>query len=301
MRAYKPGRAERIASFAAQAEAAGIAFETDPMNRMADALVLVAELLGATEEQLSGLGNTAGGVADAMGGIGDNIAELPDIASEAVDGIKESFEAGSEGIVEGLAPIADTMANEIRQAGEETSTAIDASFKSTNEAIRSGLGEISQTFIGQVAPAALAAAAATDQIAEAARRAAEAARSIDFRGGSDGDFERELGAAAGFRGVLGADTLIQAHRGEFVNILTPDETRRMDFRSAQSGMGQRVDSDRMGSVDASTTVTFVASGNRREDNKTVDRLIKELSAENGKKLSELQRVMGMRTSGRGMM
>lgn len=282
-----------------QAEAAGIAFETDPMNRMADALVLVAELLGATEEQLSSLGNTAGGVADTMVGIGDNIAGLPDIASESVNGIQEAFAAGSEGIVEGLAPIAETMANEIRAAGEETSSAIDASFKSTNEAIRAGLSEVSQTFIGEVAPAALAAARATDQIAAAARRAAEAARSISFPDGSGSD-GAEASAAAGFRGVLGADTLIQAHRGEFVNIIPADATRRMDFVNAQNGMGPGIDSTRMGDIDASTNITFVASGDRREDDKTVDKLIKELSAENGKKLSQLQRLFGVRASGRGM-
>jgi len=110
-----------------------------------------------------------------------------------------------------------------------------------------------------------------------------------------------MSSAAGFRGVLGADTIIQAHRGEFVNIIPEAQTRQMDFRSAQNGMGPGMVAERAGDINmGDTTLIFQASGDRREDDKTVDKLIKELAAENGKKLSQLQRVMGMRITGRGM-
>ena len=396
-----------------QAEAAGIAFETDPMNRMADAMVLVAELLGATEDQLASLGNTAAttgeqmstsltgaategsaafagmttvaqeagaqvseslaggfeearqsiqdvqedgllsGILDAdqmeadlgriqeavrnfdletlreatedgffgslaedaleqlplvqeqlnnlTGGaeegtmrVGENIAALPGVAEESIGGVQEAFTTGSEEITNGLDPIAEKMATEILDAGAQTSQAIDASFRSTNDAIKSGLGEVSSTFVGQVAPAALQAAAATDRIADAAREAARAAASIEFPDGGGGG--ADVSAAAGFRGVLGRDTLIQAHRGEFVNIIPENQTRRMDFASAQNGMGPGLNGDRNGNINmGDTTLVFQASGNRRTDDQTIDRLIKELSAEDGRKRSQLQRMLGVRT------
>lgn len=313
---------ENTQSLIAQAEAAGIAFETDPMNKMADALVVIAELLGATDEQLAGLGETATATGEQMSGaFGEGVAEpmvegvgkiseglqkihgdieiLPDTAGEAVTGIQDAFASGSEGIVEGLAPISDAMANEIREAGEDTSSAIDASFKSTNEAIKSGLGEVSQTFELQVVPAANAAASATDKIAASARAAAEAARSIEFpegpRGGEGGDIQ----AAAGFRGVLGRDTLIQAHRGEFVNILSPADTRAMDFRHAQNGMGPRVSRELVGGETRiegdEINITFVASGNRQQDESTLEKLLKELDERDGAKRRELQNMLGVRT------
>jgi hypothetical protein len=303
-----------------QAEAAGIAFETDPMNRMADAMVLVAELLGATEEQLAGLGETAASTGEQIdgafgggeesptaglnegldkaneqiAGIGDGITQLPDVANDAVGGIQEAFATGSEGIVEGLDPISEKMTDEIKAAGEETSTAIDATFKDTNEAIKQGLSEVSNTFVSEVAPAAEAAAAATDKIAQSARAAAEAARDIDFPDGPGGG-DTPMQAAAGFRGVLGKDTLIQAHRGEFVNIMSPAQTRAMDFAHAQDGMGPN--SVEGGSITVEgddVQITFVASGNKQQDDSTLDKLLTELEKRDGAKRRELQRMLGVR-------
>ncbi len=65
-------------SLIAQAEASGIAFEIDPMVQMADTLVVIAELLGATAEQLAGIGSTG---ADA----GAAVAASFDGAGSALD------------------------------------------------------------------------------------------------------------------------------------------------------------------------------------------------------------------------
>jgi hypothetical protein len=50
----------------AQAEAAGVAFRVEPMQQVADTLVVIAQLLGATEEQLAGLGSTAANTGTAI-------------------------------------------------------------------------------------------------------------------------------------------------------------------------------------------------------------------------------------------
>jgi hypothetical protein len=259
---------------------------------------LLPESVLASINEILGLNAAIEETKGVTSSVNEEMAKLPEVAAESVAGVAEAFATGSEEIVEGLGPISETMANEIRQAGEETSTAIDASFRSTNEAIKSGLGEVSSTFVSQVAPAALAAAAATDRITEAAREAARAAASITFPsppgGGGGGGGGADMSSAAGFRGVLGADTLIQAHRGEFVNIVPEAQTRTMDFASAQNGMGPGMSAERSPNIDMRTTLVFQASGNRKEDDRTVDKLIKELSAEDGRKRAMLQRQLGVR-------
>ncbi|MCP4201156.1 MAG: phage tail tape measure protein [bacterium] len=66
-----------------QAEAAGIAFKADPMYVMADAMILVAELLGATSEQIEKLGETATGAAEGF----DDIAASAAAAAAAAGAI----------------------------------------------------------------------------------------------------------------------------------------------------------------------------------------------------------------------
>lgn len=187
----------------AQAEANGIAFETDPLNRMADALGLIAELLGATDEQLSALGGTTDEVAGGFENIGGKISELPGVAEEATVEIRDAF--------------------------------IDS-----NDDIKSNITELADVFAGPVASSAEFAAQAVDRIKESVIEASAAAKEFEFPvgggpvgGGPVGG--GDMSAQGGFRGRLSRDTLIQAHRGEFVNIVPRAETDRMNFVSAQRG------------------------------------------------------------------
>lgn len=245
-----------------QAEAAGVAFRVEPMQQVADTLVVIAELLGATDDQLANLGGTAqttseqvGGLKPALDGlqdpvlatdaalqgVGDTVGGLGEVAAQSGEQMVQSFQAASAGIVEGLGPVSDKIENEIRQVGDETSKAIDSSFKSTNEAIKTGLGTVAQTFTGQVAPAALQAAKATEQIASAALEAAKAAKSIEFDFGGENGPASERSSAGGFRGLLQKDTSFDAHAGELVNIVPASNVRNMRARgdrvSAQGGFG----------------------------------------------------------------
>lgn len=253
---------ENTRSLIAQAEASGIAFEIDPMVQMADTLVVIAELLGATSEQLAGIGSTGAeagtaisesfsgigaGAQESISGVGDEIAMLPQVAAESVIGISESFASGTEAITSGLDPVAEKMATEIREAGESTSAAIDQSFDSTNQAIKAGLGEVAATFGGEVVSGALAAASAADRITEAANNAAKAAASIsfpDFPDGGDPFGGSDQSSASGFRGVINKTTRFTAHAGELVNILPAGVTNSLRAKrsspntvSAQSGFG----------------------------------------------------------------
>lgn len=206
----------------------------------------------AAINQILGLNDAINETQGATAGVKEEMANLPDVAVESVEGVKGAFMEGSTGIVEGLKPISETMANEIRNAGEETSSAIDSSFNQTNEAIKSGLGQVADTFLSQVAPGALRAADATDRIAEAARRAAAAAKDISFPdvpGGGGAD----VSAASGFSGVLGRDTMFQAHAGEFVNIVPAAQTRNMGFVSAAGGFGPGPMSINMGDTHIQVT------------------------------------------------
>jgi len=148
--------------------------------------------------------------------------------------------------------------------------------------------------MNETTPAALAAADATDRLAQAAIRASEAARSIDFPDVPRGIGKADFGAAAGFRGVLGRDTMIQAHRGEFVNILSPAQTRTMDFAHAQNGMGPGSPVGDVTVNEGDTNVEFHASGNRKEDDSTLEKLLTELDARDGAKRRELQRMLGVK-------
>ncbi|MCP4878330.1 MAG: hypothetical protein GY896_22990 [Gammaproteobacteria bacterium] len=256
-----------------QAEAAGIAFETDPMNRMADAMVLVADLLGATDEQLANLGGTANETADTMqngfAGASDELANLGDTANQTGEQMSDSF--------------------------EDSSQQMQNSMENASNAAQDELNNLATTMVSSIVPAADEAANATDRIADAARRAAEAARDIKFPdvpNGGGGGGGGGLNAAAGFQGVLGKDTLIQAHRGEFVNILTQAQTRAMDFFHAQNGMGPAANGATFNMGD--TNITFTASGNRKEDDSTLTKLLEELAVFDGEKRRELQRMLGVK-------
>lgn len=330
---------ENTQSLIAQAEANGIAFETDPMLQMVDALSVIAELLGATDEQLAKIGGTAqetagafqevgteagralgegiAGVhgegfidplierakerlpeemrnvgAEAGAGLGEGIAQgtsfleeglgqlgegiraqfgpdalsgltegfqsasmelvgideklggLGSTAQEAVNEIGTAFGEGSQAIVEGLGPVSDKIATEIRDAGSETAEAIDVSFESTSKAIEAGLGEVADTFAGPVVEGALKAVGATEKIAAAAREAARAAGEINFPdtpgGGPGGGGDRST--ASGWNRVLTQETRFTAHPGELVSIVPAGQTNALRARgfaevSAQGGFG----------------------------------------------------------------
>ena len=189
----------------------------------------------ASIESILGLNSAVAETAGGANQIGAEFAALPSVAAAAVDGIQTSFAEGSTAITEGLQPISELIANEIRDAGAATSEAVKTSFDDTSQAIKAGLGQVAGVFSGPVVDSANAAAAAADRIADAVRRVASEARKISFPG--DGGGGLPVGAQGGFRGKLSSDTLIQAHRGEFVNIVPADETRRMNFVSAQGGIG----------------------------------------------------------------
>lgn len=175
---------------------------------------------------------TAGGAQ----AVNDKFAQLPSTAQESVAGIGAAFQEGSAAITEGLTPVSEKISNEIREAGSSTSEAVKASFSDTNAAIEAGLSQVAGTFAGPVTSSAERAAAAAARLADAAREAAKNAAQIDFPGGPGGPGS-DVSAASGFEGVLGRDTRIQAHKGEFVSITPAAQTRRMDFVSAQDGFG----------------------------------------------------------------
>jgi TP901 family phage tail tape measure protein len=253
-----------------QAEAAGIAFATDPMNVMADALGLIAELLGATQEQLAGLGETAAatgetlstslgeestaglnaglaGANEQLGEIDSGLAGLSDTAATSVGEISDTFAAGGESIVAGLGPVSDALETELRNVGTETAAALDSAFDSTNKAIEEGLGAVADTFTGPVVAGANAAVTATMRIADAAREAARAAAEIEFPdaprgdgGGGGGGGGGSRSTASGFGGLVGATTRFTVHPNEFVSVIPAGKTNALRAGrdvSAQGGFG----------------------------------------------------------------
>lgn len=142
---------ENTQALIAQAEANGIAFETDPMNRMADALTLIAELLGATDEQLSNLGQTA---ADAGAAVSENLPPAFEEAGQTIDEnlrlpIEEGFGQTIDDIKTGIGGITDefgTVRDSIVGVGEaavESSATIQDSFGMAAAGIEEGLGPVS--------------------------------------------------------------------------------------------------------------------------------------------------------------
>jgi len=81
-----------------QAKEAGIAFSTDPLIVMADAITLIAELLGASEEQLASLGKTAvtagGDITESLGNAGETVGDtIDDIGTGGEESFKDLGES----------------------------------------------------------------------------------------------------------------------------------------------------------------------------------------------------------------
>lgn len=181
-----------------QAEAAGIAFNSDPMYVVADALVLVATLLGATEEQLAGLGDTAVGT-------GDNLNQMGDTGKQAAEDIGAAGETSARDIEESYANLAEGFEGDFKFMGEnaEEDLMLVASVagKTVDE-------------VSLIGDAAAAAADDFERMAEAARSAATAAASIPSPGGG-GVTPMQHG------GLITEPTLALLHKGELV-IPAPD-------------------------------------------------------------------------------
>jgi TP901 family phage tail tape measure protein len=337
-------------SLIGQAQAAGVAFRVEPMQQVADTMLLVAELLGATEEQLAGVaggfqnvGESAAGVGatvgeglatvgdtmrsggemaaegfieplrsqltemlpmhgeDAVNSIVEKFAEkgqesatgfiqplidgvstqlpeaanvgaeglktalagageetlsvldpvkmelaegLPGAAAEGAEQIKNAFGAASEGVKEGLTPVVDKFETEIKGAGETTSNVIKDAFTDANTQIEGGLTKIESVIGSGITGAADAAADAVLGIADAAKKAAEAAASIDFPSapdypGGNGGGGADKSAAAGWSGMIKRETDFTVHPGEMVNVFTAQQVAGMknDHVSAQEGFG----------------------------------------------------------------
>lgn len=242
---------ENTQKLIAQAEASGIAFETDPLNRMADVLGLIAELLGATDEQLSALGGTVESIGTAGETAGkqfeEGFKETASVGEDVIDGLSETREeaaaAGAQigqalaaPLAENVVPAFENVGSKIAELPGEASAAaiqITDAFAESTDLITEDLTNIADAF-DPVTESANIAAEAAARIGDAARDAAAASREIRFPGGFIGP---GFSAQGGFRGTLPKDTIIQAHRGEFVNIVPAAETRRMNFVSAQNGFG----------------------------------------------------------------
>ncbi len=208
---------------------------------MADTLVVIAELLGASQEQLAGITggfNEAGAASStAFDQVATDLSEtLPAAAEEGNARITEAFAGTSEAVQEGLGPVVDKFETEIKGAGQTTSEVIRSAFGSANQEIQSGLSNIEGTIGTGITGAAEKAAGAVLGIADAAREAARAAEGINLPGGGG-----PISADVGFNGLLQRDTLIQAHEGELVNILPAAKVRSMKSQgtlaSAQAGAG----------------------------------------------------------------
>jgi hypothetical protein len=113
---------ENTRSLIAQAEASGIAFEVDPMVQMADTLVVIAELLGATSEQLAGIGSTGAAAADqittGLGGTTSALDQLDAASNRAF--AREQF----DGIFEGTDELQERF-NRIEEKGGLIASVVD--------------------------------------------------------------------------------------------------------------------------------------------------------------------------------
>jgi hypothetical protein len=153
-----------------QAEAAGIAFQSDPLYVMAEALVLVATLLGATEEQLAGLGDTASQA-------GDDLDQMGDTGKQAAEDIGAAGETSARDIEESYANLAEGFEGDFKLMGENAEEDLML--------VASVAGETVDE-VSLIGSAAAAAAEDFEKMAAAARSAAGAVASIPTPPGAGG-------------------------------------------------------------------------------------------------------------------
>lgn len=157
------------AALVEQAEAAGVAFSADPMYVMADAMLLVATLLGATDEQLSSIGETASGVGGSF-------------AAMASDG-----QAATEEIAAAAGASADELENQFADSMRETEGEfgiLSETAKQELELIASYSGEAIES-VASIGDEALLSANKFNNMEEAAQKAGQSIKNIP--GPSDGD------------------------------------------------------------------------------------------------------------------
>jgi len=187
-----------------QAEAAGIGFKTDPMQRMVEVLEIVATKLGATAEELGLVGNAGAQagqhVAESFGMAGEEIGR--DL--EFIEGRgREAFERFEQGASENLRQISGTGMNEMQtlsNAGQEAVNALTASFEQGTakdleqfQVLHQGVADgtlgivesmsIAVDAVGALGDSALGSADKFAAMADAARNAAAAASSANQTGG----------------------------------------------------------------------------------------------------------------------
>ena len=123
-------------SLIGQAEAAGVAFRVEPMQQVADTLVVIAELLGATEDQLAGLGSTAQTTGQQVqSGLVDPMQSLPGVVGNAAEeGARRYEEVWIDGLGNVKRAVEEPFADApmvAAQAGTETAVAFSGNFAET--------------------------------------------------------------------------------------------------------------------------------------------------------------------------
>lgn len=152
-----------------QAEAAGIAFSTDPMQRMVDVLEVIAQKLGATAEEL--------------GIVEESATSAADNGSAAMDDLASSGEEAGERMTERF----DTLAMDVN---EDFLTMQEGALTSFSEI--EGASEATINQVRAVGDAAAGSASGFDKMASAARRAASAASDAASAGENGGRDAREM-------------------------------------------------------------------------------------------------------------
>lgn len=167
---------ENTAALIEQAEANGIAFSTDPQQVMVDTLMVIAELLGATEEQLN------------------NIGKSTERTSEEFD---EMATAGEEDITQ-LSAAAEGSAEDIEDSYSDMSLNVKEQFDDMSRDVESPLGIIASMSgdtalaVAGIGEAALDSARDFDEMADAARGVSTAVNTIDLNGNGNNHVDRRM-------------------------------------------------------------------------------------------------------------
>lgn len=226
-----------------QAEAAGIGFETDPMNQMVDVLALIAEQLGVTQEALAGVGvgaqdaasqtsqafdeleDEVGGFFDTFGAKGEETWDS--MKQDAIEAAQAQADAAREASEETQAAT-DETAEASKDIWTDTQAAIDSIFEeSTGNVIEDYQAVIDQIGLASEAVSGLGETAITsafgfDQMADAARQAAEAAKDAAGAGGPGGGGGPPQGGQFGLTTTVNEPTMfIAGEAGEETVTIDP--------------------------------------------------------------------------------